>query len=60
MNAIKEARLKACLTQQQLADRFGIPKRTVENWDGDKSYPPKWAEQLLLEKLNEMAKGSEE
>ena len=58
MNEIKEARQRVGLTQQQLADKFGIPKRTVENWDGGKSYPPKWAEQLLLEKLNEMANNS--
>lgn len=31
---IKEARKAAGLTQQALSDWLGIPKRTIENWEG--------------------------
>lgn len=31
---IKEIRSTFGLTQQALADFFGIPKRTIENWEG--------------------------
>lgn len=29
---IKEARLQAHMTQQEVSDEFGIPKRSIENW----------------------------
>ncbi len=48
---IKEARLDAGLTQKAMADLMGIPKRTIENWDGGKAYPVKWVEQLVIERL---------
>lgn len=52
---IKEARLKAGLTQQAMSERFGIPKRTIENWEGGQRKPPEWAERLLLDKLEQIA-----
>lgn len=30
---IKELRTNACMTQKEFAEYFGIPKRTVENWE---------------------------
>lgn len=51
MNRIKEARLKAGLSQQKLSDWLGIPKRTIENWDAGISDPPNWAENLIVEKI---------
>lgn len=33
MSKIKEARKEAGLTQQQMSDEMGIPKRTIENWE---------------------------
>lgn len=54
MNAIKEARLRAGLTQQQMSDRLGIPKRTIENWEGGQRSCPEWAERLILEKLMQL------
>lgn len=47
----KEARTKAGLTQQQVADLFEIPKRTIENWDEGKRNPPKYVERLIFREL---------
>lgn len=33
MDTIKELRTAAGMTQQAFADYFGIPKRTIENWE---------------------------
>lgn len=35
--SIKDIRKTFNLTQQALADTFGIPKRTIENWEGGKN-----------------------
>lgn len=54
MNAIKDARLRAGLTQQQMSDRLGIPKRTIENWEGGQRSCPEWAERLIIDKLKQI------
>lgn len=59
-NPIKEARIAAGLTQQQLSDMLGIPKRTIEDWDAGKAYPRPWVEKLLLEKLETLRKTADE
>ena len=51
LSPIRQARLKAGLTQQELSDWLKIPKRTIENWEGAKRNPPEWAELLILEKI---------
>ena len=33
---IKELRTKSGMTQQAFADYFGIPKRTIEDWEGNR------------------------
>lgn len=48
---IKEARTQAGLTQKALSDMLGIPKRNIENWEGDKRKCPEWCEQLIVEKI---------
>lgn len=30
---IKDIRSKSGLTQKQFAEKYGIPKRTIENWE---------------------------
>ena len=55
-NPIKEARQAAGLTQKQMSELLEIPKRTIEDWDADKKHPPKWAEKLILEKLETLRK----
>ena len=54
MNKIKEARLAAGLTQQSMSDLLHIPKRTIEEWDGDRRKPPVWVEMLVLDKLKSL------
>lgn len=56
---IKQSRLAAGLTQQQMADRFDIPKRTIENWEGGKSTPPPYVERLIIEKLERISRGQD-
>lgn len=59
-NTIKEARLRAGLTQQALSDLLGIAKRTIEDWDSERRRPPAWVEKLLLEKLEQIAAAKED
>jgi DNA-binding XRE family transcriptional regulator len=54
MNEIKAARKRLGMTQQQLADTLGIPKRTIENWEGGVRTPPEWVMKLVLEKMESM------
>lgn len=52
---LKEARLAAGLTQQQMADLMEIPKRSIENWEGDKSKCPHYVERLIIAELQRIA-----
>lgn len=47
----KELRKLSGMTQQAYADYFGIPKRTVENWDVEKYTPPQYVINLMEYKL---------
>ena len=47
----KELRKLSGMTQQTYADYFGIPKRTVENWDAEKYTPPQYVINLMEYKL---------
>lgn len=53
---IKEAREKARLSIKELADLLGAPYRTVQDWNAGRSKPVDWAERLILEKLENLAK----
>lgn len=57
MNAIKEHRQKAGLTQKQFSEIFKIPLDVVKSWDSERRKPPEWAEILLIEKLKSMKEG---
>lgn len=48
---IKEARKAAGLTQKQMSDEMGIPRRTIENWEAGKNKCPEWAERLVVAEL---------
>lgn len=39
-------------TQQQFADHYGIPKRTVENWYEGNRQPPEYVKRLICKDLN--------
>jgi DNA-binding transcriptional regulator YiaG len=56
---LRAERARLGLSQQALSEALGIPKRTIENWEGGVNSPPPWAEKLLLEKLKQMTKRSE-
>ena len=54
MSKIKETRTSLGLTQKQLAEMLGIPKRTIENWEGGQRKCPDYVERLIIEKLQRM------
>ena len=56
MNKIKEARLKAGLTQKSMSELMEIPKRTIENWESGVNTPPEYVERFILKELEEIRK----
>lgn len=50
---IRQARIQHGLTQQQLADLTGIPKRTIENWEGGQRKCPEYVERMVLDLLDQ-------
>lgn len=45
------------MSQMQLAKALGIPShRTVQNWEYNKTIPPKWVQRLILIALDNMLK----
>ena len=54
MKTIREARLAAELTQEQMSEIMCIPKRTIENWEGGKRNPPAYVERLVIAELERM------
>lgn len=63
MTRIKEMRLKAVLSRAEMSRQFKIPIRTLECWESEKEgarrTPPEWAELLIIEKLDSLAKNNE-
>lgn len=53
---IKEARIQAHMTQAEMAEEFGIPKRSIENWEGGQRECPAYVEEMLIEKLQQIVK----
>lgn len=45
---IREARKQAKLTQQQLSDRYQIPRRSLQDWEGNKHTPPAYVVAMLV------------
>ena len=54
VNRIKQARAKAGLTQKEMSEALGIPRRNIEDWETNRSKPAPWAEDLIVEKLKTM------
>ena len=52
VNPIRHAREKAGLNIKQLANLLGAPYRTVQDWNAGKQFPPKWVEQLVIDKIH--------
>jgi|GEM_PF-315863 len=53
---IREARTESGLTQQRLSDISGIPKRTIENWEGGQRSCPDWTERLVVNEIRRIGK----
>lgn len=53
-NLIKEIRERLGISQRELGEKLGIPKRTIENWESGSRKPPEWAEALLKERMEDM------
>ena len=54
---LKTARLLAGLTQQQLADRMGVTRLTVSNWENGKHKIDRWKAQGLAGILEQVRSG---
>lgn len=48
---IKNLREASGMTQQAFADYFGIPKRSIENWEGEQRKCPEYLLDLMEYKL---------
>ena len=48
---IKDLRTASGMTQQQFADYFNIPKRSIENWEGGQRKCPEYLLELMKYKL---------
>lgn len=48
---LKRARGAAGLSQQGMADRTLIPKRTIEDWERSKATPPPYVQRFVLNEL---------
>lgn len=51
---MKIKRQTAGLTQKQFAELFDIPLDTVKSWESGRRNPPEWAQNLILEKLDQI------
>ena len=53
---LKEARAACGLSQQQLADRVLIPKKTIQHWEIGERTPPPYVQRFVLNELKALAK----
>lgn len=44
---IKELRSLTGLSQKAFSDKYGIPKRTIEDWETERRTPPEYVIKLL-------------
>jgi DNA-binding transcriptional regulator YiaG len=51
MMSVKELRKASGMTQQQFGDYFGIPKRTIQNWEAGVNKCPEYLLRLMEYKL---------
>lgn len=55
----KAIRKASRLTQAAFAERYGIPKRTIENWEGGQREAPEYVLDLLERVVSDDAKKAE-
>lgn len=51
MDTIKDLRTASGMTQKAFSEYFGIPKRSIENWEGGKRECPPYLFDLMRYKL---------
>ena len=51
MNPIKSLRAASGMTQKAFSEYFGIPKRTIEDWEGERRKCPPYLFDLMRYKL---------
>lgn len=49
--SIKQAREFAHMTRQEVEDDFGIPSRSLENWENELREPPEYVKKWLVKEL---------
>ena len=49
---VKELRAKTGMTQKAFAEYFGMSKRAVEEWEGERRKCPDYLLKLMIYKLN--------
>lgn len=54
--ALKEARAATGMSQQGMADRMLIPKRTIEKWETGERTPPPYVQRFVLNELESLKK----
>lgn len=53
----KELRTQSGMTQKAFSEYFGIPKRTIENWERGENKCPQYLMDLMAYKLNNEKNG---
>lgn len=51
---IREIREKTGLSQARFGERYGIPTRTIENWETGARVPPQYVVELLRRVVEEL------
>lgn len=51
---LKAARKAAGLTQQSMADRTLIPRRTLQDWEREIATPPPYVQRFVLNELESL------
>ena len=56
---LKAARAATGMSQQKMADRMLISKRTIEKWETGERVPPEYVQRFVLNELTEIAASKE-
>lgn len=54
--ALKKARAATGMSQQGMADKMLIPKRTIQQWEIDVRTPPPYVQRFVLNELEQLQK----
>lgn len=56
---LKTARKNTGMSQQGMADRMLIPRRTIENWEAGDRTPPEYVQRFVLNELESLSERKE-